>query len=143
MSIMCICIHFISAWSKLDHGYSFRLRLVCAPHCPDYLYLIAPSLYHHFEVSLHSPVLITYLILNPTGENTLHNYFCTCPSIKFRTLLKLLVLPLKVPFYYHGPLISNTKREWVNRSIEGDASIRVGLLQRDECISCLIKLSAW
>jgi hypothetical protein len=48
------------------------------------------------------------------------------PKYKIHTLLKLPYYHvLTSPLYYHGPLISSTKRECVDRSIEGDASIRV------------------
>ena len=43
---------------------------------------------------------------------------------KFITLLKLPHCQVKVP-YYHEPLIVS-KRGCVNRSIEGDTSVRVG-----------------
>jgi hypothetical protein len=54
------------------------------------------------------------------------NYFCTMPKYKFLTLLKFPYLPR----HDKSPLLSwtvnyNAKREWVNRSIEGDSSIRV------------------
>ena len=141
---MCMCIHYITAWSKLDHDYSFRLRLVFAPHCPDYFDLIAPSLYHHFEVSSHSPVFSTYLILNPTGENTLHNYFFVHAQVLNSIhCLSFLITTKLSPLYYHGPLILVlSESEWIDL-LRVTPPFAFGLLQRDECISCLIKLSAW
>ena len=125
-----MCIHFHTAWSKLDHDYSFRLRLVCAPYCLDHFTIIVPSLYHHFEVSSHSPVLLTYLISNPTGENTLHQLFLYMPKYyKFHTLLKLPYYQVK-SLYYHGPLIIlPSESEWIDLSRVTPPFV-FGLLQR-------------
>jgi hypothetical protein len=122
---MCMCIHYITAWSKSDHDFSFRLRLVCAPYCPDHFTIIVPSLYHPFEVSFHSPVFNYLFDFQSHGGEYIAQLFLYMPKyIKFHTLLKLPYYQVKSPYIYHGPLVI-AKRECVDRSIEGDASIRV------------------
>ena len=103
IGIMCMNIHYIISWSKLDHIHSFRLRLVYVPCCPNHII----SSYYHLRWVFIAPFSITYLISNPTGENTLHQLFLYMPKYyKSHTLLKLPYYHvLTSPLYYHGPLI--------------------------------------
>ena len=103
----------------------------------NYMISITWFQFHDFNYMIS----IQYFISNPTGENTLH-YFSYGPKYKdASTLLKLPHLPSEnSPIYYHEPLIV-PKREWVDRSIEGDSSVRVGSTNwSNGCISCLTLL---
>lgn len=95
------------------------LSRLLLPHCT----IFVSSLRGEF----HSPVLILYFdFKSHGGEYIALLVFVYMPKYKIHTLLKLPYYHvLTSPLYYHGPLISSTERECVDRSIEGDASIRV------------------
>ena len=86
-------------------------------------------------MSFHSPVFTLSCFQIPQGR--IHcNYFSIWAKVSnfMYNRLSYRICQLKVP--HHGPLIM-FKRGWVDRSIEGDASIRVGGYQRhvSGCIS--------
>ena len=100
------------------HYYSCCIRLV----------FIAPSTYLLFVFKSHGGEYIALFSYGPKYKDA-------------STLLKLPHLPSEnSPIYYHEPLIV-PKREWVDRSIEGDSSVRVGSANwSNGCISCLTLL---
>ena len=78
-----------------------------------------------YQVSFHSPVfqVITSFQIS-RGRIHCTNFSCGPKYINSLHCLSYFIAKVKVP-YYHEPLIVS-KRECVNRSIEGDSSVRVG-----------------